>query len=313
MGRGGADRGRGVRRRSGGAAWTGRHALVTGASRGIGRDIALALADRGADVTVVARSPAELEEARTAAERCGVRAVALVADLTDDDARAGVVEAVEAGPPVDILVNNAGAELVGAYRSAPPEAISALIDLNLRAPMLLTRGLLPGMARRGRGHVVNIASMAGKAGIPYAVTYSATKAGLVGFTQAMRVEHHGSGIRFSVVCPIFVTGSGMFARIAEGRVRVPRLIGTVRSEDVTAAVIRAIVRDRPETLVGPRLLRPALALAELAPRFYAPVLVRFGALERFRAFLVATAGSEEAQVYAGDRQPDPAVAVRSEP
>ncbi len=276
----------------------GQHAIVTGGSRGIGANIAEALAGAGAHLTLAARSHDDLEAVATRCRSYGTQVEAVACDLTTDEGRALLVKIAEespAGPP-SILINNAGTELLGPYHRATPSAIEGLINLNLVAPMLLTRLLLPTMVANRNGHVVNLSSMAGKAGTPFATTYSATKSGLVGATQALRAEFRGTGVSFSVICPVFVTGAGMFKRLGEDRVKVPLVIGTVSVDRVVAAVLKSITHDKPEILLGSPAMRPLLALAQLAPRAHEAIVTRVGVRKKFSSFLGDTIGDPEGEL-----------------
>lgn len=191
-------------------------ALVTGASRGLGAEIARALAAQGCDLMLVARSAEGLEQTATnIAATSKVRVTTLVCDLSDPAAITELAAKADAVSAIDIVVNNAGAEQARAYDARTPASIIGDIAINLQAPMLLTHALLPGMIARGRGHIVNIASTSGLIAMPYQEPYSATKFGLVGFSRALRLTSHmeGWGIGVSAVCPGFVADDGMFARI----------------------------------------------------------------------------------------------------
>jgi len=245
----------------------GRHVLLTGASRGIGAYVARALAGRGARLTLVARSKDELEAVAAEVRGLGAEAVALSADLARREELARLVEAAERGAgPVDVLVNNAGIEIAGHYAALDEEAIVKLLDVNLRAPMLLTRKVLPGMLARRWGHVCNVSSLAGKVGTPFNEPYSASKFGLSGFTESMRITYAGSGVGFSSVCPGFVREAGMHARTVATGVVEPRLVGATTPEAVARAMLRAIEGDVPEILVTPGPMRPLLAASALSPR-----------------------------------------------
>jgi short-subunit dehydrogenase len=271
----------------------GRTALVTGASRGLGRSIAGALGEAGAALGLVARSADDLRRAAgELGEEHGVPAAAIPADLTDRGAlEAAARRARSELGPVDVLVNNAGVMNARPYHLRAPDDIEHGVRLNLLAPLLLTRLLLPGMVERGRGHVVNVSSLAGKAGPPFEEVYGATKAGLIGFTQSLRREYHGTGVSASVVCPGYVTGAGMYADAAEETgARAPGRAGRATPGGVAEAVVRAILEDRPEVFVNSAPVRPLTVLSEASPRL-GEWLTR--KLDLFRAFeegAEATAG-----------------------
>ncbi len=180
-------------------------ALVTGAGRGIGRAIALAFARHGADVAVTARTVAEIEQVAAEVTGMGRCAVALAVDLGDRAAAAALPERVSRHfPAVDILVNNAG---IGS--NASPRRIVGYDDdfwdlsiaINLTAPYLLTKALVPGMIERGWGRVINMASVAGKRGLLAAGAYTATKHGLIGLTRTAALETAGTGVTINAICP----------------------------------------------------------------------------------------------------------------
>jgi short-subunit dehydrogenase len=123
------------------------------------------------------------------------------------------------------------------------------------------------MVGRGRGHIVNVASIAGKAGPPYAEAYAASKAGLIAFAQSLRASYEGTGVSASAICPGFVAGEGMFAdRQRETQVKLPRLLSTTTPERVAHAVVRAVVDDLPEVLVTQQPIRLLAAATQLFPR-----------------------------------------------
>ena len=144
------------------------NAIVTGASRGLGAHIARALASSGVNVAVAARSAQQLEAVRAELVSLGVKAIGIRADVTVAAERQELVDraAAELGP-IDILVNNAGAELASRYTDLDPAQIEAMVNLNLTAPLLLIRAVLPGMLDRGKGHIVNLSSGAGKVVEPF--------------------------------------------------------------------------------------------------------------------------------------------------
>lgn len=239
-------------------------ALVTGASRGIGPHIARALAREGAHVAVSARSVPALEAVSADLRSLGVRAAPLAADVGRSEECASLVARVEeALGPLDVLVNNAAVESEGPFPSLDPKTIAGTVGVNLTAAMLITRQAVPGMLARQRGHVVNIASLGGKKGAAFDAVYCGTKAGVVEWTSALRSELKGTGVSVSAICPGYVTGEGMFARFG---VPAPRTIGSCTPEQVAAAVVDAIRRDRPEVIVNSMPVRPLLALSALSPR-----------------------------------------------
>ncbi|HEY8491487.1 MAG TPA: SDR family oxidoreductase [Dehalococcoidia bacterium] len=263
----------------------GRTAVVTGASRGIGPYVARALARERMNLVLAARSAGELEAVAAELRGMGVRAAAVPADVSDRAALAALVEAAEREfGGVDVLVNNAGIELTRPYHRLSLDEIQQVIQVNLTAAMLLARLVLPGMLERGRGHVVNMASLAGKSGPAYSEPYAATKAGLIGFTQSFRATYREMGVSASAVCPGFVHSVGMYE---ENRRRTglaaPRSLGTSSPEAVARAVVRAVRDDLPEVLVNPGVPpRVLTTLREAAPSLGEWVVRRMGVTDLYR-------------------------------
>jgi short-subunit dehydrogenase len=266
----------------------GRNALVTGASGGLGTHLARRLAREGMNLAVSGRREDALEAVAAELSELGVKAVAVPADLSDLSVTDTLVDNVETAlGPIDVLVNNAGVESIGAFTAYSREELTSSVDVNLTAPLLLTHRLTPGMLERGRGHVVFIASMAGKVGPAYSEPYAATKAGLVGLTQSLRAEYLDAPVGFSVVCPGFVAGDGMYARMVEAGHSSNRLMGETTTDKVATAVVRAIREDSPELLESGNPMRPMLALAQLAPGLVERVAPKFGVTEMFRRVAVS--------------------------
>jgi short-subunit dehydrogenase len=167
----------------------GARVVVTGASRGIGAALATELAARGARVVLVARSAEPLE--KLAAELDGE---AFTADLADASVIEPLVRRIEADGPIDVLVNNAGIDLTGDLVALPADDIVGLLAVNLRAPILLCRAVIPGMLERGRGHILNVSSLGGTNAVPGLASYSASKAGLSHFTAGLRADLKGTPI-----------------------------------------------------------------------------------------------------------------------
>jgi short-subunit dehydrogenase len=241
--------------------------------------IAEALGRKGARLMLAARSSLEASVQRVAATGAEVRAVQV--DLVDDHDQDRLLgETEQQLGPVDVLVNNAGVESIGRFPEIPLDEIDRLVETNLVVPMRLTRKVLPGMIARGRGHVVNVASLAGLSVMAYNESYSASKFGLVGFTRALRasLQEDRSPVSASAICPGFVVDAGMFSDQQQHfGVAAPPLIGSTTPEKVAAAVVRAIERDLPEVIVNPGPMRALLALGFLFPSLSEWLAPRIGA------------------------------------
>jgi short-subunit dehydrogenase len=245
----------------------GARVLLTGASGGIGNAIARALHERGASLAITGRRVDALEALKS---ELGDRVDVIQADLAkreDVDALPG-----RAGT-VDVLVANAGLPASGELASFSTEEIDRALDVNLRAPMLLAHALLPGMRQRGSGHLVFVSSMSGKVAAAGSSVYSATKFGLRGFGMSLHDELHGTGVGASTVFPGFISDAGMFA---DANVELPAGIGTKTPEQVAAAVLKAIDRNRGEVDVAPLPVRTGGWIAGPAPAALAAVNRRFG-------------------------------------
>jgi len=267
-------------------------AIVTGASRGIGVYIARALAAEGVNLALAARSVDELEQVRAEMERLGVRAIAIECDVAKASDRAELIRRTEAEfGSIDILVNNAGIERVARFDQARESDIVDTLAINLEAPMLLTRAIVPGMLARNRGHVVNIASGAGKVGVAYGSSYCASKHGLVGFTNALRSEYRGRPVGFSVVCPGFVTDAGMYDRWDKNGIRAPRIAGTSKPEKVASVTVQCIKRNRAEVTVNTPPVRPLIVIANIAPSIVPWLLHRLGYSKVFERVMELEAGA----------------------
>ena len=240
----------------------GKTALLTGATGGLGRAIAAALAERGASVVVSSRKAEELAELAESLPGSGHRPI--VADLALEGAAERL--AGEAGE-VDALVANAGVYGTGRLEDFTEEQVAQTIRVNLEAPIRMARILAPGMTARGAGHLVFIASLAGKAASPRSSLYNATKFGLRGFALALRTDLAGGGVGVSVVSPGFVREAGLFAKsgASDGG------LGTTTPQRVADGVLRAIERNRAEVAVGPLRQRALSHVALGAPSVSARV------------------------------------------
>lgn len=231
---------------------SGRTALLTGATGGLGRAIAGALAKRGAELVLSGRSIDALQG--LAAELPGEGHRVLPTDLAEP---AGAEKlAAEAGD-VDILVANAGLPGAGLLTDFTPEQVTRALRVNLEAPMLMARALFPAMVERGSGHLVFVSSLSGKVASPRSSIYNATKFGLRGFALGLRTDLAAKGVGVSLVSPGFIRDAGMFA---DAGAKPPPGMGTGKPGQVGAAVVKAIERDKVEVAVAPI---PQRALAHL--------------------------------------------------
>lgn len=219
----------------------GRVVLVTGAGRGIGRALALAFGREGAKVALNGRTKKSLSEVQKELKEIGAVSAVLPGDVSDEGVVSRVVAAAEQQlGPVDVLVNNAGV-----YATAPVERMDALVfdqvlAVNLRGPFLTSRAVLPGMKARRRGHIVNVASTAGRRGFAGGGAYCASKFGLVGLSESMMYEARTSDVRVSVVYPSTVATD--LVRKAGGTFDEKKAI---QPEDVASAVVSLVkMNDR---------------------------------------------------------------------
>ena len=238
------------------AAHAKRVALVTGGGRGIGREIALALAREGCAVAVAARTTREVEEAAAAVRLAGAAALAVPLDVTEPAAVGrAIAHVADTLGPVDVLVNNAGIAGSAPLLKTEPEMWERHLQVNVTGPYLMTRAVLGGMLERGWGRVINIASLAGLHGAPYVTAYTASKHALVGFTRALAMEVSGQGVTVNAICPGYVATDIVWnaARNIEQK--------TGKSFD---QAVEALARINP----GGRLLQPAEVAAAVVKLFY---------------------------------------------
>jgi NAD(P)-dependent dehydrogenase (short-subunit alcohol dehydrogenase family) len=235
----------------------GRVVVITGGGRGIGRGIAEALAAEGCRVAVGDLDAASAEA--TAAALPG-EAAGLPLDVTDHAAFTAFLDEVERRlGPVDVLVNNAGIMPVGPLDAEDDATAIRLLEINLHAVIHGTKQAIRRMKPRGTGHIVNVASSAGKTGFPNLATYCATKHGVVGLSEAVRAELRGTGVEISVVMPGIVK-----TELSTGLVDTPAFKSST-VEDVAAAVLDALKFPRFDVFV-PRSIGPTWALFNLVPR-----------------------------------------------
>jgi len=242
----------------------GKVVAITGAARGIGLATAKACAARGMRVAI---GDLDLGEARRAAE--GVPgAIALALDVTDRASFAAFLEAAEDQlGPLDVIVNNAGIMQLGAFAAEDEETAIRMVDINVHGVLHGMKLALPRFRARGTGHIVNIASMAGRAGIPGGATYSGTKFFVYGVSEALRAELRGTAIEISCVMPVPVN-----TELAAGLKRV-RGGGFVEPEDVAAEIVSALERPRFDVPV-PRSMGRLMSVSNALPRRAREALAR---------------------------------------
>jgi len=232
-----------------------RNALVTGASSGIGESFARLLAARGTDLVIVARRADLLDElARDLVERYRVGVEVMAADLTDPGRRGDVEERLRS-EPVELLVNNAGYGAFGSYAESDLNDQLTEVDLNVVALMRLTHAALPGMIERGRGGILNVASMAGFAPSPGSAVYGATKAYVASFSESLHAEVAAKGVHVTALCP-------GFTRTDEDS--EPNLLW-LRREDVARAGLDAVATGRALCVPGLQY-KAAMPALKLVPR-----------------------------------------------
>jgi short-subunit dehydrogenase len=250
----------------------GRTVLLTGASGGIGQAIARRLSAEGARLVLTGRRRDALD---ALAQELG--AEARPADLTDRQALHELADV-----DVDCFVSNAALPGSGALDEYSLDQLDRVLDVNLRAPVVLARLLTARMRANSEGHLVFVTSVSARMPSPWASLYTATKFGLRGFALSLRQELRGTGVGVSLVLPGMVRDAGMFA---EAGVEPPRGAGTSSPQEVAAAVVRGIARGRIEQTVAPLSVRLNMKLASSAPGLAGAIGARLGADE----FMVALA------------------------
>jgi short-subunit dehydrogenase len=249
-------------------------AIVTGASRGIGQIIALSLAQKGVKIIAIARSMDNLSKTCQLIEKKGGQATPIMADMIEhEDFDHLIQKATSVYGRLDYLINNAGIEQYKNFKNYSSNYIENCLKTNLHAPILLSKIILPQLLAQGSGHIINISSLAGKKGVAYNSIYSASKSGLIMWTDAIRQELSDSPVNISVICPGFITESGMFH---EAGISPPKMLGSSLPQDVADAVITSIRNNSAEVIVNPGPMKPLLALNQVSPRLGDWIVKLFG-------------------------------------
>jgi len=241
----------------------GSNCLVTGGARGMGKLWAERFAGDGARVVLWDLDEAELERTATGLRNKGVSVFTQVVDVTDRErVYAAAKEVATSFGPIDILVNNAGVVSAGPFLDMPDEKLALTIDVDLKALMWTMKAFLPAMLAKGRGWILNVSSASGFIGVPYMPAYAASKWGVLGLTDSLRLEMGLSGhkeIGFSVFCPSYVD-TGMF----DG-VKAPRLVPILSPEEAVRRGYKAFCRGE-YVIVEPLVAKITPALKTLLPR-----------------------------------------------
>lgn len=239
--------------------------VITGGAQGIGATTATALARLGARIAI--GDIDEVQAEKTAGE-LGGDAIALPLDVTDGRAFAEFLDEVERRlGPIDVLINNAGVMLLSPLEEEDDAATTRQLQINLHAVIHGTREAIKRMRPRASGHIVNVASMAGKAGFPGAATYCATKHAVVGLSEAVRMELRGSGVDISCVMPAVVR-----THLADG-LQETKMFKSLRPEDVARAIVEVLRQPRFDVFV-PRSLDATGRVARLVPRSVSEWFIR---------------------------------------
>jgi len=258
-----------------GRALRGAAVLITGASAGIGRATALAFAKEGARLLLAARRRERLEEVAALVRTLGGEAQVAQTDVANrGQVESAIHHALSAFGRLDILINNAGIGYFGRLEETPIEEIEALWAVNMMGTIYATREAIPQMRRQGGGHIINIASVAGKRGVAGYSIYCATKFAMVGMSEALRMELDGSGIEVSVICPIGTT-TEFFEASAIRSKRDHQLMGPSQTaEKVAKAIVRCARRPRPEVHVFAPA-RMLVLINALSPRLAERIILAF--------------------------------------
>jgi short-subunit dehydrogenase len=247
-------------------------ALVTGASSGIGRGLALALAARGTFVVVAARRQSELDHLCAEIARAGGQAEPLVLDVSDGDATYEAVRELDGRRPLDLVIANAGVGQITPGTRLRWDHVKLVLETNLTGAAATLCGAIPGMVERRRGHVVGVASLAGFRGLPRFAAYSGSKSGMITFLESLRVDLAASGVAVTSICPGFV--------------RTPMTAGSqppflVELDDAVATMLRAIDQKQAVCAFPAQWAAPLVAIRHLPAAVYQFVASRTAARVKY--------------------------------
>jgi short-subunit dehydrogenase len=257
----------------------GKTVVLTGASGGIGAFIARAFAKEKATVVGISRSQENLEKISAEVDTLGGKGISIPFDISKLEELPLLINKINhlAGP-VDILINNAAIEKFRPFQDYTLQDIQSILTLNLHAPMELTRLLLPSMIERNSGHIVNISSGAGKKAGPFNSIYSASKAGLILWSEAIRQELANTNVGVSVICP-GSTNAGMFLALD---IPAPKGASITEPTEVADVVIQSIKQNQKEVIIDGLAIKIFYALSQLSPEFGDSMIQKAGVIETNR-------------------------------
>ncbi|MCX8559923.1 SDR family oxidoreductase [Mycolicibacterium mucogenicum] len=234
----------------------GRRIAITGAGRGIGLATAKALRARGATIII---GDLDIESATAAADLVGPGTEAYPVDVSDYESFAAFHKEATADAPIDVLINNAGIMPIGRFLDQSADKHRRAVEINVMGCINGMHLALPAMVERGRGHIINIASSAGKTPVPGGLTYCGTKAAVIALTETARVEYAGTGVQFTCVMPSF-TNTELIAGTSG-----LKFIPTAQPDDVAHAIVDAVSHPTADVFV-PRIIGPILRTQPLIGR-----------------------------------------------
>ncbi len=253
----------------------GKTVILTGASRGIGTFIARELAQKQATIICVSRSQASLDKICAEINDLGGKGIGITFDISKVERIPELMDEIKrltGSFHVDILINNAGIEIYRAFQNYSLKEIQSVLSVNLLAAIEITRLVLPSMLKQGSGHIVNIASLAGKTGHPYDSIYSASKAGLIMWADALRQELAYTNVEVSSICPGYVSEQGL---LADTGIPSPSMAGISTPEKVAIAVCRAIEQNQAEAIVNGSFLIKNITKLKFAIQQFFPLFGDF--------------------------------------